>query len=211
MGPVAQTAALVAAVVAAATLVLVAVAFVRTARATRSQRERLDAELRASRDEVARLSRRVTELADEVTETRRAAAADRDHVITSLARAGGEGDGDLSPLLSYDDRERPAVGRVVEEQLVGVLARHRDGSGSVPEPSTWSSGPSRSATAYAGRSRPRSWTARPPRPDAARRRSRRERRREVREARRLVRGARIAAGGRQRRPTPGRDAREDAA
>ncbi|HET6563414.1 MAG TPA: hypothetical protein VFG72_16210 [Marmoricola sp.] len=202
MGPAAQTAALVAAVVAAAALLLVTVALLR---ATRAQRERLDRELLTSRDEVAQLSRRVAELSQEVTETRRASEEERDYVITSLAGAGGE----QGPLLRHDERrDRPTVGGVVEDQLVGLLARGQDASrlraravGVVVRTVALGHGVRRALSAdVLDRAAAEA--------HVARRRSRRERRRELREARRLVRGTRLA-GDRDEQPA-GRH-REDAA
>jgi hypothetical protein len=190
MGPVALTAALVAAVVAAVTLLVVAVVLLR---ATRDERERLDRELLTSRDEVAELSRRVAALSAEVTETRQ----DRDYVITSLA--------DEAPLLPYDEqRDRPSVGRVMEDQLVGVLAR-QDGSrlraravGLVIRTVALGHGVRRALA-------PDVLDRAAAEAHVARRRSRRDRRRELREARRLVRGMRPDG------PDRGTDRREDAA
>jgi hypothetical protein len=205
MGPVALTAALAAAVVAATALV-VTVALLRSARA---ERERLDRELLASRDQVAELGRRVTELSQEVGETRRAAAADHDYVITTL----GGGSGERPPLLPYDGAaDRPAVGRVLQDQLVGALARHQDGSRLRARAVDLAV---RTVALGAGVRRALS-------PDVldraaaeahvARRRSRRDRRRELREARRVVRGARLAREG-DPGPAGGgrREDREDAA
>jgi hypothetical protein len=189
MGPVALTAALVAAVVAAVAL-LVAVALLRATRATRAERERLDRELLTSRDEVAELSRRVAELSAEVTETRRAAAEDRDYVITSLA--GADGPSDAAPLLPYDEqRDRPSVGQVVEDQLVGVLGR-QDGSrlraravDVVVRAVALGHGVRRALS-------PDVLDRAAAEAHVARRRSRRDRRRELREARRHVRDARTS-------------------
>ena len=204
MGPVALTAALVAAVVAAAARLVVAAALLQAIRATRAERERLDHELLTSRDEVADLSRRVAELSAEVTETRRAAAEDRDHVITSLA--GADGPSDAAPLLPYDEqRDRPSVGQVVEDQLVGVLGR-QDGSRLraravrvVVRAVALGHGVRRALS-------PDVLDRAAAEAHVARRRSRRDRRRELREARKLVRDAR-PAGDPER--TAGR--REDAA
>jgi hypothetical protein len=211
MGPVALTAALVAAVVAAVTLLVVSVALVRATRTTRAERERLDHELSTSRGEVAELSRRVAELSAEVTATRQ----DRDYVITSLAGdaassdregAGAHPRPDEAALLPYDEeRDRPSVGQVVEDQLVGMLAR-QDGS--------WLRARAVDVvvrTVALGHGVRRALS-----PDVldraaaeahvARRRSRRDRRRELREARRLVRGSRQAAD-----PDRAAGRREDAA
>ncbi len=205
MGPVALTAALVAAVVAAVTL-LVAVALLAATRATRAERERLDRELLTSRDEVAELSRRVAELSAEVTETRRTAQVGRDFVITSLAGTGA----DPAPLLPYDEElARPSVGRVVEDQLVGVLARH---NGSRLRARAVDVVVRAVALGHGVRRvlSPDVLDRAAAEAHVARRRSRRDRRRELREARRLVRGARSS---RDPDPDPDRAAgrREDAA
>jgi hypothetical protein len=191
MDPVALTAALVAVGVVAAALLVATVVLVRATRATRmvqAERERLDRELGASRDEVDRLGRRVAELADEIGETRRAAAEDRDYVITSFT--GGDAGRPVArrALLPYDDeRPRPAAARVVEDQLVGVLARHRDGSrlraravDLAVRTIALSHGVRRALS-------PDVLDRAAAEAHVARRRSRRERRRELREARRLVR------------------------
>jgi hypothetical protein len=206
MSPVAQTAALVAAVVAAVALVVRAGALLRGARATRAERERLDRELLTSRDEVAELSRRVAELSAEVTGTRRTAEAGRDFVITSLAGTGA----DPAPLLPYDEElDRPSVGRVVEDQLVGALARH---NGSRLRARAVDVVVRAVALGHGVRRvlSPDVLDRAAAEAHVARRRSRRDRRRELREARRLVRGARSS---RDPDPAPDRAAgrREDAA
>jgi hypothetical protein len=209
MGPVALTAALVAAVVAAVTLVVVAVVLPRASRATRAERKRLDHELLTSRDEVAELSRRVAELSAEVTQSRH----DRDYVITSLAAdaassdrecAGAHAQSDEAALLPYDERgDRPSVAQVVEDQLVGVLAR-QDGSrlrtravGLVVRTVAIGHGVRRALA-------PDVLDRAAAEAHVARRRSRRDRRRELREARRHVRSTRPAGPDRTGR-------REDAA
>ncbi len=203
MGPVALTAALVAAVVVVAILLVATVALLRSARA---QRERLDRELLASRAEVGRLSQAVAALSDEVTDTRRAAEVERDYVITSLSGDGA----DHTRLAPYGgERDRAAVGRVVEDQLVGVLARNRDATrlraravDLVVHTVALGHGVRRALS-------PDVLDRAAAEAHVARRRSRRERRRELREARRLVRGTRVA-GDPEHGRTPGRG-REDAA
>ncbi len=200
MDPVALTAALTAAVAAEALgVALVAVVVLRATRTTRADRERLDRELSTSRDEVAELSRRVAELSAEVVETRRTAEVDRDYAITSLANND-------AALLPYDEqRDRPTVGQVVEDQLVGVLARqhgsrlHARGVSLVVRTVEIGHGVRRALS-------PDVLDRAAAEAHVARRRSRRERRRELREARRLVRGVRPAGEADQ---APGR--REDAA
>jgi len=212
MGPVALT-ALTAAVAVA--LLAVAVAVLRSSRTTRAERERLDRELSTSREEVSELSRRVAELSAEVVENRRAAEVDRDYVITSLANdsasserecAGAHARSDEAALLPYDEqRDRPSVGQVVEDQLVGVLARQQGsrlrarGVGLVVRTVAIGHGVRRALS-------PDVLDRAAAEAHVARRRSRRERRRELREARRLVRGVRRPG---DQDPAPGR--REDAA
>ncbi len=188
MGPVAQTAAVAAAAAAAVVLLAVAVVVLRASRTTRAERERLDRELSTSRDEVAELSRRVAELSAEVVETRRAAELDRDYVITSLGGSGSEPPGQ-APLLPYGGQnDRPSVGQVVEDQLVGVLARQHGsrlrarGVALVVRTVALGHGVRRALS-------PDVLDRAAAEAHVARRRSRRERRRELREARRLVRSA----------------------
>jgi hypothetical protein len=193
MGPVALTAALVAAVVAAVVLLAVTGVVLRSARA---ERDRLDRELHVSRDTVAELDRRLAELSDEVTKTR----DHRDYVITSLAgdaassdrvSAGAHPQSDGAALLPYDERrDRLSVARVVQEQLVGALARHQDVSrlrakavDVVVRTVALGAGVRRALS-------PDVLDRAAAEAHVARRRSRRERRRELREARRVVRGAR---------------------
>jgi len=205
MDPVALTAALAAAAAAAVALMAVAVVVLRSTRTTRAERERLDRELSTSRDEVAELSRRVAELSAEVVETRRVAEVDRDYVITSLGGSGSESPGQ-APLLPYDEqRDRPSVGQVVEDQLVGVLARQHGsrlrarGVALAVRTLAIGHGVRRALS-------PDVLDRAAAEAHVARRRSRRERRRELREARRLVRGVRPTDEPDQ---APGR--REDAA
>ena len=203
MGPVAMTAVLVAAVVAAVALLVVVVVLLRAAR---TQRERLDRELHTSRDEVAQLSSRVAALSEEVSAARRGAEEEREHVITTLA-----GGGDAAAPVPYaEERERPAVGRVVEDQLVGALARRQDGSrlgaravDLVVRTVALGHGVRRALS-------PDVLDRAAAEAHVARRRSRRDRRRELREARRIVRGARLAEDP-DRDPGPGRHRSEDAA
>jgi hypothetical protein len=155
-------------------------------RAARRRRAVLDAELARARHEVDSLSRKVAELSDDVTRAaRRTADQDREYVITSL------GDGDPAPEPPAAQLvlgpSRAPVGKVLEDQLVEVLARQ-------PVEST---GRARAVqlvirTVSVGHGLRRALS-----PDVldraaaeahvARRRSRRQRRRQVRHARRLVR------------------------
>lgn len=128
MAPVAQVvppgAALVAAcVVAGCALTVLTVVLVRTSRRRNAE---LDAALRRSRDEVDALSRRLEELSDDVGRARRAAAEDREYVITSLGgplqpRPDGTAPG-IGPLDEPLRRSRPPVTGALEERLVERLA-----------------------------------------------------------------------------------------
>jgi len=163
------------------------------ARTVRRRRAALAEQLDRSRSEVESLSQRVEELAAEVVRSRRAADADREYVITSLA---ADRDSSLSAPTGVSaqlvpDSTTPPVGKALgehlEEQLLTALARQPVDSpvrASVVELAV------RALSVGHGLRRALS-------PDVldraaaeahvARRRSRRQRRREVRRARRVVR------------------------
>ena len=118
MGPVAQVVSPGAVLVAACLLVAcsgLAVAVV-LRRSARRRREALDEALSRSREEVELLSRKVEELSDEVGRAGRTADQDREYVITSL----GSGETELAPA---GGPTRPPATTVIEDQLVGALAR----------------------------------------------------------------------------------------
>ena len=160
-------------------------------RGVRRRRASLDAELSRSRAEAEALNRRVEELADEVRRARRAAEQDREYVITSLT--GDQGADASLPGTAVDRRvpgsTKPPVGRVLEDHLVGALARQPQGS---PVRARAVELVVRTVSVGHGLRRALS-------PDVldraaaeahvARRRSRRERRREIRQARQQVRAA----------------------
>ena len=126
MGPVVQLAAPGVTVVAAC-VVAVCAATVGLAALTRARRRRraaLDAALLRSREEVESLSRKVEELTQEVVRSRRLAEQDREYVITSLGDgAAGSEERPASGRGLVPAPERPAVGELLEEQLVQALAR----------------------------------------------------------------------------------------
>ena len=133
MGPVVQVVApdapdvmVVVACVLAACAATVAVVLL--TRSWRRRRAALDAALLRSREEVESLSRKVEELTQEVVRARRTAERDREYVITSLTE---EEPRRLDPRAVHSSElvpatERPAVGRLLEDQLVLALARQPD-------------------------------------------------------------------------------------
>ncbi len=186
MDPVAQVTSLDVALAACAGLVVcAALAAVLLLRAAGRRRAALDVELARSRHDVESLSRRVAELSDDVVRARRTADQDREYVITSLGDEAPAGPpaGDQVTL----GPSRVPMGRILEDQLVGALARQPRGSGAR---ATAVQLVVRTVAVGHGLRRALS-------PDVldraaaeahvARRRSRRERRRQVRNARRLVR------------------------
>jgi hypothetical protein len=182
------------AVLALALLAVLGIRAARRSRAVQERRERLDAELAGSRAEIATLTRRVEQLADEVVDARRAAQEvvhrPQEFVITSL------GDAEPAEVERLVLPSRP-VGKVVEEQLVDTLARHRRGSALRTRAVDVAV-----RTVALGHGVRRALS-----PDVldraaaeahvARRRSRRHRKREVREARRLLRAVRFQRGARR--------------
>jgi hypothetical protein len=175
--------ALVGAVALGLAVVLLAwLLTLRARRAASARRDALAAELARSRSDVDALTRRVTELADELREARQVAAADHEYVITSLGQPGTGGQGVVDAVLL--EPRRPALGRVLEDRLVGLLNR-RTGS------------PGRIAGAVLRTVAVGHGVRRALSPDildraaaesqVARRRSRRTRRKELRDARRLLR------------------------
>jgi hypothetical protein len=193
MGPAAQVVSLdVALAVCAGLVACVALAVGLLLRATRRRRAVLDAELARSRHEVESLSRRVAELSEDVVRARRTADQDREYVITSLSDGAPAAPSDRSDQLVLGPSRAP-MGRILEDHLVGALARQPRGS---------------AARAHAVQLVVRTVAAghglrRALSPDVldraaaeahvARRRSRRERRRMVRQARRLVRAESVSA------------------
>jgi hypothetical protein len=192
MGPAAQVVSSDVVLAACGALVLcLAASLWLLLRGVRGRRAVVVAELSRSRTEVESLHRKVEELADQVARARRDAERDREYVITSLA---GDQDTRTSPPAGAMERPvlepaRPPVGQLIEDQLVGALARRP------------SSSPVRARavelvvrTVSVGHGLRRALS-----PDVldraaaeahvARRRSRRDRRRELRRARRLVRAA----------------------
>ena len=133
MGPVVQVVApdapgvmVVVACVLAACAATVAVVLL--TRSWRRRRTGLDAALLRSREAVEALSRKVEELTQEVVRARRTAEQDREYVITSLTE---EEPGRLDHRAVHGSElvpatERPAVGRLLEDQLVQALARQPD-------------------------------------------------------------------------------------
>jgi hypothetical protein len=152
-------------------------------RSTRVRRAELAAALEQSRAEVASLSRRVEELSEDVDRAGRAAAREREYVITSLTEVERAGHvtrlpGQITPA--------PGLGKALEEQLVGALAR-QDGSqvrgravDVVVRTVALGHGIRRAL-------RPEIRDRAAAEAHVARRRSRRVRRQELREARRLLR------------------------
>jgi hypothetical protein len=192
MGPAAQVVSLDVVLAACAGLVLCAcLAGFLVLAAARRRRAALDAELARSRQEVEALSRRVAELSDDVVRARRAADEDREYVITSLTGDHRVPD-TLEPPRLVSASARPEVGRVLQDHLVGALARQPRGS-AVREHAVQLV----VRTVAAGHGLRRALS-----PDVldraaaeahvARRRSRRERRRQVRQARRIVRAESLA-------------------
>ncbi len=191
MGPAAQVAVVATGAVAALLLVTVL-----TARAARARREELAAELARARADVEALGGRVAVLAEELEETRRAAAADHEHVITSLAGSGlggrdpaGSGAAEQPGSGVLEARllsaHRPSRGRVIEGRLVDGLARSgSSASGRVADLFV------RTLAVGHGVRRalaPEVLDRAAAESHVARRRSRRDRRKELRDARRLLR------------------------
>jgi type II secretory pathway component PulM len=201
MGPLAHTGVVGVLLVVLAVLVavlLVVVPATLLVRSARARRARVTAQLEESRAEVALLGRRVEELSQEVLEARRLApersderapdrAQDRstvrEYVITSLA-AGAAG---AAPRPVATGAEKVPLGRVLEDQLVGSLARQQDRSAlrrqvveAVVRTVSLGHGLRRALT-------PDNLDRAAAEAHVARRRSRRIRRRELKEARRLLR------------------------
>jgi len=135
MGPLAQTGVVGVLLVVLAVLVavlLVVVPATLLVRSARARRARVTAQLEESRAEVALLGRRVEELSQEVLQARRLAAQEpseerspvREYVITSLA-SGATG---AAPRSVATGADKMPLGRVLEDQLVGSLARQQDRS-----------------------------------------------------------------------------------
>jgi type II secretory pathway component PulM len=195
MGPLAHTGlvgVLLAVLVAVLLVVVPATLLVRSARARRA---RVTAQLEESRAEVALLGRRVEELSQEVLQARRLAGQERsdersqdrstvrEYVITSLA-AGATG---AAPRSVATGADKAPLGRVLEDQLVGSLARQQDRSALrrqvvdvVVRTVSLGHGVRRAL-------RPDNLDRAAAEAHVARRRSRRIRRRELKEARRLLR------------------------
>ena len=186
MESVGQPGVLAAAAVVAAAVVVVALALLavrRSRRASSAREARLLAELRSSREAVDALHHRVEQLSDEVVEARATADQDREYVITSLGESVHLQLQPARPAVP----PRPQVGRLLEQRLVGELARHRDGSvlrtraaDAVVKAVALGHGVRRALSADV-RDRAAAEA------HVARRRSRRTRKREEREARRLLR------------------------
>ena len=185
-----------AAVLVAAAVVAVALAIIAVRRARRASRERehqLLGELRASREAMATLHQRVEELSDEVDEARRMADQDREYVITSL----GDPDAETAHVVRLSEApERPPASAILEQQLLGTLARHRDRSALraravdvVVRTVALGHGVRRALA-------PDVLDRAAAEAHVARRRSRRDRKREEREARRLLRAVKAQSRGR---------------
>ncbi len=196
MGPSTQLAVLGAVVLAVVVVAAAVAASVSSARAGRRRQAALDLELARSRAEVELLGQRLAELTEQVAgarraETRRAEAEHREYVITTLASDPDVRRGSERALAA---RSGPAVGRVLEDQLVGVLARQQDLS---PRRGRVVDVVVRTVALGHGVRRalsPDNLDRAGAEAHVARRRSRRTRRREVREARRLVRSVRSSPG-----------------
>jgi hypothetical protein len=179
MGPgaLAGAAAVTLGLVAALAVLLLA----RAGRSARARRDALAAELTRSRADVDALSRRVADLADELRETRRVAAEDHEYVITSL---GGEVAEPAVVDAVLLQPQRPALGRLLEDRLVGSLRGRPTAPGRVADVVV------RAVALGHGVRRALSADIRDraaAESQVARRRSRRTRRKELREARRLLR------------------------
>jgi hypothetical protein len=163
----------------------VAVLLARAGRSARARRAALAADLARSRADVEALSRRVADLADELRETRREAAADHEYVITSLGGDGAAGEPTVVDALLLPPR-RPALGRLLEDRLVGSLSRRGDSRTSI----RISDAVVRTVALGHGVRRalsPGNLDRAAAESQVARRRSRRLRRKELRDARRLLR------------------------
>lgn len=182
----------VAVVVVLVAVVAAVVAVRRSRRAARLREEQLLSELAASRAAMTTLHQRVDELSDEVDAARQAAELDHEYVITTL---GDPDDAPAQVARLVDAPARPAVADLLQEQLVGVLARQQERS----------SVRSRVVDVVVRTVAVGHGVRRALAPDVldraaaeahvARRRSRRLRKREEREARRLLKAARAQSRG----------------
>lgn len=203
MSPVALI-AVAGAATAVAALALVAALLARG----RAGRRATDEQLRRSRAEVEALGHQVATLAGEVERAQeaaraagRAAQADREYVITSLAQPGG-GDGPGERVVVGIGRR--SLGEALEEQLVAALARRRRATarpvtGLVVRTAAVAHGVRRALS-------PDVLDRAAAEAHVARRRSRRDRRRQEREARRLLRAVRTQRVQESGEPGRGQDA-----
>lgn len=185
-GPLVVAAALAVAALAVAALGAVLL----LARGGRARPDTLADDLARSRADVEALSRRVTDLAEELRETRRVAAADREHVITSLGGEPAPPDpGVVEALLLPSRRPVPRrlrAGRLVEQHVLEALSRRERTrtsgrlTGTVVRAVAFGHGVRRALS-------PDNLDRAAAEAHVARRRSRRTRRKELRDARRLLR------------------------